>query len=470
LNHKDAQAQSKSIFPASDIDIQWKVKKPRWRGSLELVESPNQHHHRGEEMLNQTVLPFKLSSTSEQLTAHAGLALFGEFCAAMKLSEQINRYLPAPGSAKGFEPATYVHPLVLMLHGGGRSLEDMRMLANDEGLSPLLHMAVPSPDATGNWLRRLGSSSGLSDLKVVQSKQLKWAMKREERKEYTLDIDASQIVAEKYAAHYTYKHEKGYMPMLGHLAENGLIVHEEFREGNAAPASRNREFIQACNTNMPKGKRIARLRADSATYQADIINDCENDDVVFAIAAKKDEAVSAVIAAIPESAWEPYSDGEIASTVHCMNDTEAFTLVVFRKGRQLSLDGKGSEWFYHAVATNSTDSAAAVMSWYRMRGEHSENRIKELKLGFGMERMPCGQFAANAMFFRIGAMAYNLFVMFKTHVLPDDWKKHQIQTVRWRLYQIPARVSRHARSLWMNVSTAYIDLFRDIRLRCHQCI
>jgi len=92
------------------------------------------------------------------------------------------------------------------------------------------------------------------------------------------------------------------------------------------------------------------------------------------------------IATIPESAWKTYSDGEIASTVHCMDNTEAFTLVVFRKGRQLSLDKEGSEWFYHAVATNSTDSASAVMSWYRLRGEHSENRIKELKIGFGMER------------------------------------------------------------------------------------
>jgi len=100
-------------------------------------------------MLNQTVLPFKLSSTaSEQLTAHAGLALFGEFCAAMKLSDQINRHLPSPGSAKGFKPSTYVQALVLILHGGGRLLEDMRMLANDAGLSPLLQMTVPSPDAT----------------------------------------------------------------------------------------------------------------------------------------------------------------------------------------------------------------------------------------------------------------------------------------------------------------------------------
>lgn len=419
-------------------------------------------------MLNQTVLPFKLSETEERLTPHAGLALLGEFCAAMKLSEQVNRYLPLPGSAKGFKPSIYVQPLILMLHGGGRSLEDLRMLSNDDGLKPLLGMVVPSPDATGNWLRRMGSGSGLADLNIVKNKQLKWAMKREKQKGYTLDIDASQVVAEKREAHYTYKGEKGYMPMVGHLAENGLIVHEEFREGNEAPASRNREFIKACKANMPKGKHVARLRADSATYQADIINDCEKDNVMFAIGAKKDTAVKVAIAGISESDWKPYSDGEIASTVHCMDNTEAFTLIVFRKGRQLSLDEDGPEWFYHAIATNSTDNAAFVMNWYRLRGEYSENRIKELKLGFGMGRMPCGQFTANAIFFRIGAMAYNLFVMFKTHVLPEKWEKYQVQTVRWRLYQLAARVTRHARSMWLQVSNAHIALFRDIRLRCCQ--
>jgi len=120
-----------------------------------------------------------------------------------------------------------------------------------------------------------------------------------------------------------------------------------------------------------------RLRADAATYQADVINDCECDDIVFAIAAKKDEGVTEVIAAIPESAWKPYSDGEIARTIHCMNNTEAFTLVVFRKGRQLSLNGEGPAYSYHAVATNSGDDVATIMSWYRIRGEHSENHIRE---------------------------------------------------------------------------------------------
>ncbi len=37
-----------------------------------------------------------------------------------------------------------------MLQGGGRSLEDLRMLRGDEGLGTLLDLAViPSSDATG---------------------------------------------------------------------------------------------------------------------------------------------------------------------------------------------------------------------------------------------------------------------------------------------------------------------------------
>ena len=56
------------------------------------------------------------------------------------------------------------------------------------------------------------------------------------------------------------------MPMVGHIAENSLVIDHEFREGNAAPAARNLEFVQACERKMPKGKRIKAVRADSAAF------------------------------------------------------------------------------------------------------------------------------------------------------------------------------------------------------------
>ena len=71
----------------------------------------------------------------------------------------------------------------------------------------------------------------------------------------------------------TCKGYPGYMPIVGNLAENGLAVGDGFREGNESPGSRNLEFIKYCIRQMPMmGKRIKALRADAASYQADIID------------------------------------------------------------------------------------------------------------------------------------------------------------------------------------------------------
>jgi hypothetical protein len=63
------------------------------------------------------------------------------------------------------------------------------------------------------------------------------------------------------------------MPMIGHLGEAGVVVHDEFREGTIAPASRNLEFIKDCETHLPKGHRTVHVRMDSADYQANVLND-----------------------------------------------------------------------------------------------------------------------------------------------------------------------------------------------------
>lgn len=57
-------------------------------------------------------------------------------------------------------------------------------------------------------------------------------------------------------------------------------------------------------------------------------------------------------------------------------------------------------------------STAAVLAWHNQRGQ-AENFLKELKGGLGLDRMPCGRSFANAVFFRIGLIASNLFIGFK---------------------------------------------------------
>ena len=425
-------------------------------------------------MIPKTVLPFKLETTPDSITPHAGLALFGEFTHGLGLPDLIDSHMPLPGSGAGYRPSRFMMPLMLMLNGGGQSLEDLRQIRHDTSLRDLLGLdRIPSSDAMGNWLRRTGMNGGLYGLDQVLHKVLARSLRDDGHELYTLDIDATAIESGKKLANMTYKGFRGYMPIVGHLAENGLVVADEFREGNDSPGARNLEFLQACCGRMPEGKRIGAFRSDSAAYQASIFNYCDHEDedkrIDFAVGADLDSAVSGVIRAIPEEKWSPYDGGHITETVHSMEKTKkAFRLVVVRRPVQGELFDKESLGVrYKAIASNRDESAQDTIAWYNARGEHSENRIKELKIGLGMERMPCGQFWANAVFFRIGVLAYNLFRIFELNILPIDWHRHQLRTVRWRLYQVAGKVVRHAGQLYLKVQEAYYGLFEMIRRKIH---
>jgi hypothetical protein len=420
-------------------------------------------------MMTQNILPFKLEKTNDEITPRAGLAFFGEFIRSLNFLNDIDRLLPKPGSTVGYSPSEFINPIILMLQGGGKTLEDLRQIRLDTALQKILGIkAVPSSDAAGDWLRRMAEGGkGLKALEQASRLVLRRTLNQEATTEYTLDIDATQIIAEKRDAKMTYKGEIGYMPIVGHLAENGLIIGENFRDGNEAPQAGNLEFIKYCKRQLPSGKRIAAFRSDSAGYQASIINYCEKGKrILYAIGADLDSAVKNTIKAIPEDQWKPYgSNSHIAETVHTMAKTlEAFRLIVVRRPVQLILDGKPEETErYKAIATNRSGLPEEDLAWYNQRGEASENRIKELKLGFGMERMPCGTTEANAVYFRIGALAYNLFHIFRDWALPGEWQKHQVSTVRWRFYGVAGKVVHHAGSIFLKVSNWAFDLFDDVR-------
>ncbi len=196
-------------------------------------------------------------------------------------------------------------PLVLTLHGGGKKLDDLRELKGEVSLRELLEMkGLPASCTVGDWLRRMGrDGQGLSGLGKANQHMVAEILKRDKRPEYTLDTDATVIEAEKEEAKWTYKKEKGYQPLLGFLYETGLVLWDEFREGNIPAGSGAVEFLEACHRLMPKGKRIAYFRSDSAAYQVRVIEWC----------SEHKEAIKT----IREEEWEPQEkDREIAETVH----------------------------------------------------------------------------------------------------------------------------------------------------------
>lgn len=422
--------------------------------------------------LRQGILPFLIERSDEPLVARGGLVLPYEMAKAIRLPEVIDRELPAPGSGHGYRPSRFAMALVLMLHGGGRKLEDLREIKGEVSLRKLLGMKeLPASSTVGDWLRRMGESGrGLNGLASVNRHEVAEVLRRDTRTEYTLDTDATVIEAEKEEAKWTYKKEKGYQPLLGFLFELGLALGDEFRDGNIPAQARAVEFLDLCQQMMPKGKRIAYYRADSASYQAAVMNRCFADHILFTITADQDRAVREAVKDIGQGQWQPYGDRQIAETVHTMNGTrEAFRLIVQRWPKSQAELFDPDPYYYHVVATNRKEPVREVVALHNQRGQ-AENFIKELKEGFGMNWMPCGETYANAVFFRIGVIAYNLFQAMKLLSLPQWWRTSTIATVRWRLYQTAAKVVHHAHQVVLKLAAAgeKIKLLIQIRRRCLQ--
>jgi hypothetical protein len=430
---------------------------------------------RGEEMIRQTVLPFKLKRTEEKVTARSGLAIYAEFFRAMGAETFIDRYLPKPGSGRGFKALDYIKPLSMMLYGGGESIEDVREIREDHSLREVVGLEeIPSPSAIGDWLKRMGERGGIQGMERVNEEITRRVLKKDHQQGYTLIIDPTLIESEKQQARMTYLGFKGYRPVVATLKEMGLAIAYEFREGNDHGG--RVEILKKSFGKMPKGKRIAEVLLDAEYYTHEVIEYLEERKVRWAMAVDKDEAVVESIRTISEEEWRPLktrdgitTDREVAETVHTLNrGKRAFRLVVIRwRERQGNLFQ--GPYRYHGIATNMSEEREEVVWRYNGRSQ-IENHLKELRSGFGMDGMPSGEFAANAVHFGIGIMTYNLFIAQKLLTLPEEWKSKTIKTFRWLLVEVAGKLIEHGRRMILKIATSMekYRIYLEMRRRSYE--
>ena len=249
-------------------------------------------------------------------------------------------------------------------------------------------------------------------------------------------------------------------------------------------------------TQLPSNKKLKWLRADSATYQAKIFNYCDDNDIKFTISGRLDTNVKYTIDKIDINQWERLNDCEqVTEFIHTMNGTNnAFRMIVVKKDISPMLPTledclydeqklKYAKELHYCIATNDdTLSTKEIIKLHRQRGETSENRnrgklmtkchkanfvSKELKNGFNMSYLPSSDFISNALYFQVGTLAYNLFILFKT-ILDKNLQKHTVKTIRYKLYNIAGKVINHARKTILKVNDEFIDLLQRIRNKAYQ--
>ena len=114
----------------------------------------------------------------------------------------------------------------------------------------------------------------------------------------TVDQDATIIESRKREALATYEGERGYQPMLAVWAETGLVLAEQFRDGNVPAPMKPLEVAQRAFAALPGTVKSYYYRGDSACHEGELLNWQRDEEreggpegfIGFAIRARMSEA------------------------------------------------------------------------------------------------------------------------------------------------------------------------------------
>lgn len=140
---------------------------------------------------------------------------------------------------------------------------------------------------------------------------LAFVQKNNPQETATLDMDATLVETNKSDALFCYKSFKAYQPLNTWWAEQEMVVHTEFRDGNVPAGYEQLRVFKEALGLLPEGIKKVRLRSDTAGYQHDLLKYCEmlkNERfgrIEFAIGCDVTAEFKKAVAEVAEPEWQP---------------------------------------------------------------------------------------------------------------------------------------------------------------------
>jgi hypothetical protein len=248
-----------------------------------------------------------------------------------------------------------------------------------------------------------------------------------------------------------------YHPLLIFEGNSGVLLASRLRPGNAMGSRQSvalvRPLVRRLRARFPK--RAIALRADAAFAAPEVLDYAEYAGLEYAIGFGRNERLLEHVMPLCEKAellWE-CGKGERVRLYTSLRYQARRWSRARRVVAKIERTPEGINMRF--LVTNRRGRAEDLFRWYEQRGQ-AENFIKELKNDLAADRLSCSAYRANAFRLQLHALAYNLFVLFRRHVLAGtELARATIATIRLRLLKIGARVKHSARRLWFHLATGW---------------
>lgn len=87
------------------------------------------------------------------------------------------------------------------------------------------------------------------------------------------------------------------------------------------------------------------------------------------------------------------------------------------------------------------------------------------KEGLAGGQMPSNQFGANAAWWRLMVLSFNLNRLMQLVALPKTYKENKMKALRLHIIQLPGRVIQHARQVYVSVEKTCCEFYKKIRVK-----
>lgn len=461
-------------------------------------------------LLEKTPFAIDENPMSGALTSNAGLSVVSRVLRSLDLGPACQAHLNIKQRERGFELAQMVECLVLLNAAGGDYMEDIALLREDQGIEKMLGYAPPSARAVGDFLTRFHDEEKLEEARAQAQQQQRLAFIVDENaaleglhqvrcallarqhaltplpRVATVDQDATIIESLKREANYTYKGMKGYQPMVAAWAEAQLVLADEFRDGNVPAQMAPVRCAKQAFAALPGEMDGLYFRGDSACHESGLLDWLRDEAreggpqgfIGFAVSARMSPELAQVLRALPERQWKTFGhdrDGRVRQWAELdfvpgekreKKDIAPLRYVGLRLSKaQGEFFADGNEHHYHAIVSNRWEmDGGELIDWNRAKAGTIEHVHDEMKNGLAAKQLPSAKFGANAAWFRIACIAYNIMSALRQAWPDESVKNARPKRLRFVIFRVAGRFVRDRRKISLRFAAPKQWIHNLIRL------
>lgn len=420
---------------------------------------------------------YKIQQGTEDLNSNGGIVLTGALLNSLKSLEKIDQM--ETGTVKsGWTPHSGIVKTSAGLLTLGRSdFADIELFRKDRLFRDSL--ALKRVSSEGTLRQRLEGIAEqnedqtlLDDANVeLLSKVDHFGMEQTEHCNYVpLDIDVSvqnNSGSKKEGVSWTYKNLDGYAPIFAYLGTDGYMLANELRNGSQHSAKGAVGFVGRCvdlaaRLNIPLERLL--VRVDSGHDDKEFVGALLSRKVKFLVKRNLRKECPEQYLAMARRMGQKLKTRDGKNVYRCILshikpaglEDEPLFVVVEATERLTDPDGQPllvpdiavSTWW-----TNLSEYEADCITLYHNHAT-SEQFHSELKSDMGIERLPSGKFATNALILNVAALAYNCLrilgqrALRMKELLPRSFKvaRRRLRSVMQDLIHIACKLVSHANS------------------------